>query len=121
MAQWDDLDEFLEDAGAGRAGKGGTSGLGADEGWEVQVGEILSAARRGDAEGLADVLASARREVMRPLSAATMESYSRAYPLLVRLHVLQELEEAAVMFLVPGRSRRAGSLKAFCAGACGWP
>ena len=34
-------------------------------------------------------LEEARREIMGPLSAASMESYSRAYPLLVKLHMLQ--------------------------------
>lgn len=34
-------------------------------------------------------LAEARSEIMAPLSAASMESYSRAYPYLVKLHMLQ--------------------------------
>ena len=34
-------------------------------------------------------LQEARQELMGPLSAASMESYSRAYPLLVKLHMLQ--------------------------------
>jgi hypothetical protein len=29
---------------------------------------------------------------MAPLSAASMESYHRAYPMLVKLHIIQELE-----------------------------
>ena len=34
-------------------------------------------------------IAEARSEVMAPLSAASMESYTRAYPYLVKLHMLQ--------------------------------
>lgn len=34
-------------------------------------------------------VAEARSEIMAPLSAASMESYSRAYPYLVKLHMLQ--------------------------------
>ena len=34
-------------------------------------------------------VADARSEIMAPLSAASMESYSRAYPYLVKLHMLQ--------------------------------
>ena len=34
---------------------------------------------------------------MAPLSAASMESYTRAYPYLVRLHMLQELADAAML------------------------
>ncbi len=40
-------------------------------------------------------LAEAAGEVMGRLSAASMESYSRAYPHLVRLHMLQEASDAA--------------------------
>lgn len=42
-------------------------------------------------------LEDARRSIMAPLSAASMESYTRAYPFLVRLHMLQELSDAAVL------------------------
>ena len=34
-------------------------------------------------------IAAARSEIMAPLSAASMESYTRAYPYLVKLHMLQ--------------------------------
>lgn len=40
-------------------------------------------------------LSEASSEVMARLSAASMESYSRAYPHLVRLHMLQEAGDAA--------------------------
>ena len=40
-------------------------------------------------------LEAAREDIMAPLSAASMESYSRAYPHLTRLHMLQELADAA--------------------------
>ena len=45
----------------------------------------------GRRERLELFLQSARLEVMGLLSAAAMESYSRAYPFLVRLHALSEL------------------------------
>ena len=41
-------------------------------------------------------LAEASGEVMGRLSAASMESYSRAYPSLVRLHMLQARVPAAI-------------------------
>lgn len=34
---------------------------------------------------------------MAPLGAASMESYTRAYPFLVKLHMLQELSDASVL------------------------
>jgi serine/threonine-protein kinase ATR len=36
---------------------------------------------------------SARQALLQPLAAASMESYTRAYPLLVKLHMLRELED----------------------------
>ena len=46
---------------------------------------------------LALQMAEARQDIMAPLSAASMESYSRAYPHLTRLHMLQELADAAAL------------------------
>jgi hypothetical protein len=40
-------------------------------------------------------LEAARSEVMGPFSAAAMESYSRAYPQLIKLHMLQEISDVA--------------------------
>ncbi len=42
---------------------------------------------------------------MAPLSAASMESYSRAYPHLTRLHMLQELADAAALRQVCSAAR----------------
>ena len=41
-------------------------------------------------------VAEARSEIMAPLSAASMESYSRAYPYLVKLHMLQASNHCTV-------------------------
>ena len=48
-----------------------------------------------DTEGVKRQLGEAASEVMGRLSAASMESYSRAYPHLVRLHMLHEASDAA--------------------------
>ena len=42
-------------------------------------------------------LDEARKAIMAPLSAASIESYTRAYPHLVKLHMLQELADAAFL------------------------
>ena len=49
------------------------------------------------AEVLKGELAEARSEIMAPLAAASMESYTRAHPYLVKLHMLQVIFE-------PGRT-----------------
>ena len=47
-------------------------------------------------------VAEARSEVMAPLSAASMESYTRAYPYLVKLHMLQASSSLLHMIKTPG-------------------
>ena len=49
--------------------------------------EFMLACR--DMEAVRRDLEAARSEIMGPLSAASMESHSRAYPHLVQLHMLQ--------------------------------
>jgi serine/threonine-protein kinase ATR len=56
---------------------------------------VIMGAHHRDNEGVKRHLSEASAEVMARLSAASMESYSRAYPLLVRLHMLQEASDAA--------------------------
>ncbi|KAK9914842.1 hypothetical protein WJX75_001188 [Coccomyxa subellipsoidea] len=67
----------------------------ADDQWEVRLGELLAAFHHRDTEGVKRQLGEATGEVMGRLSAASMESYSRAYPHLVRLHMLHEASDAA--------------------------
>jgi len=121
---WDELDEWLEAAGAslttlslgsrlrpqspaepstvlasltpGGVLSGHRRAANDDDLWELRVGQLVSADRRGDAPAVAKILEDARLEVMEPLSAASMESYARAYPHLLKLHVLQELEDASL-------------------------
>jgi hypothetical protein len=61
----------------------------------VRIAMLLWAVARRDLGGLRRGLEVARAEVMGPFSAAAMESYSRAYPHLVKLHILQEIDDAA--------------------------
>ncbi len=67
---------------------------------QVRVGRLLAGVADGDAVAVAVQLRAARAEIMAPLSAAAMESYARAYPHLVRLHMLQELADAAALLQV---------------------
>jgi serine/threonine-protein kinase ATR len=47
--------------------------------------------KRDDKEVRAQ-LKQARADIMSPLSAASLESYERAYPFVTKLHILTELE-----------------------------
>ncbi|GAB4817356.1 hypothetical protein N2152v2_004402 [Parachlorella kessleri] len=75
--------------------------MGPDARWEVRLGRLLWAASRHDEASLRLELESARAEVMGPFAAAAMESYSRAYPHLVKLHMLQEVADVAGLLHKP--------------------
>ncbi|KAM7376136.1 hypothetical protein PAMP_005881 [Pampus punctatissimus] len=62
--------------------------------WGVQLGQLLLAAKKQDAETFYDKLKLVRKEQVVPLSAASYEcgTYQRGYEYIVRLHMLSELE-----------------------------
>jgi serine/threonine-protein kinase ATR len=84
LGKWDDLEEILNHETS--------SG-----GWSVGLGRVLLAAKQKNGELFAKQLNIVRSEQMSPLSVASMEvgSYHRGYEYIVRLHMLQELEEGA--------------------------
>ena len=55
---------------------------------------MLEAAQRGDREELDSLLHDARKAIMTVLPALSADSYTRAYPHLLKLHMLQEVEDA---------------------------
>lgn len=64
---------------------------------QVCVGTILEAAQRGAYSEVLAGLASERAGVLGLLPAIAGESYTRAYPDLLKLHMLQELEDACML------------------------
>lgn len=64
--------------------------------WVVSLGKILLAIKDRQEESYQKYMNSARIEIMGPLSAASMESFSylRGYEYIVRLHMLNEIEQA---------------------------
>lgn len=64
------------------------------------MGRLLAGMAQRDPGAVREQLAAARHEIMAPVSAAAMESYTRAYPHLVRLHMLQEVADAAALVQV---------------------
>ena len=104
LGEWGRLEEYVNTAqpaerGADRAPQ---ALLGFDAAWEVDLGRLLLAVARSDHAGLSRLLARARDETMRALMASSMESYSRAYPQLAKLHMLQEVADAAAILRAGG-------------------
>jgi serine/threonine-protein kinase ATR len=61
--------------------------------FNVAIGRLLMALKSRQRERFDAVLRLTRIDEMRALSVASMESYERAYPHLVRLHMLTEVEQ----------------------------
>lgn len=63
----------------------------------MQVGRVLAGMEARDGAAVAGALHEARAEIIPPLAAGSTESYARAHPHLARLHMLQELQDAAAL------------------------
>jgi len=91
------------------------AGVDDDGAWEVRVGGALAALHARDGGRLRRELAAARAALVPALRAASLEaSYERAHGAVVRLHMLQEVEDAAALLVA---SRGAGALEAVTGGA----
>ncbi|CAD7704331.1 unnamed protein product, partial [Ostreobium quekettii] len=100
LGQWADLDECLANLDFAQVQQPAAKPLqclNPQEDWEVRVGRILSSMHKHDYMAIHAGIQDARTSIMKPLAAAATESYSRAYPLMVRLHMLQELEDACAI------------------------
>lgn len=65
-----------------------------DDAFLISSGKLFASFKQLESSKFLNTLADARQRVMSFLSAASRESYSRCYPALVQLHVLQEVQQA---------------------------
>lgn len=79
---------------------GGKVNLGDGNDWEavygLAVGEMLSCVRRKNSDAIKELSCRARSSLLAPASSAAMEGYARAYPLVVKLHSLADIEDTIV-------------------------
>ncbi|PNW78179.1 hypothetical protein CHLRE_10g467200v5 [Chlamydomonas reinhardtii] len=71
----------------------GSTALSAGDQWELDIGHLLDTLQRGNWARVRDLLEGYREESMAVLPALAQESYVRAYPHMVRLHMMQELSD----------------------------
>eukprot|EP00897_Mesotaenium_endlicherianum_P000569 jgi/Mesen1/10512/ME000083S10013 len=91
MGQWERLDEYVETAEkADSLQQQGHTGPGA---FDRSLAKLLQELNKSDYGSFSEGLTQARQSLLAPLAAAGMESYVRAYPLVVKLHMLRELED----------------------------
>ena len=70
--------------------------------WEVTLGRALLLCRRGDIAAAATTISEEQTELTVQMGPPSLESYARCHPLMVRLHMLEDLQSL-------GARARAGS------------
>ncbi|KAL3621412.1 hypothetical protein CASFOL_036324 [Castilleja foliolosa] len=90
LGRWDLMDEYLigaDDEGI-LCNSSESNAL-----FDKDVAKILQAMMKKDQFSVAEKLALSKQALIAPLAAAGMDSYARAYPFVVKLHLLRELED----------------------------
>jgi serine/threonine-protein kinase ATR len=64
-----------------------------DPDFEVFLAKALVAMKKKDEKEFQEMVLKARNELIGPLSAASLDSYERAYPFIIKEHMLAELEQ----------------------------
>ncbi|KAL6494861.1 hypothetical protein OROGR_031661 [Orobanche gracilis] len=90
LGRWDLMDEYL--IGADEEGILHSSSE-SNALFDKDVAKILQAMMKKDQFSIAQKIALSKQALIAPLAAAGMDSYARAYPFVVKLHFLQELED----------------------------
>jgi serine/threonine-protein kinase ATR len=99
LQRWTEVDslvtryEQLEEDALRGARSGFTESF-AEDRYHVGIGKLLLCLHASNESALVTTLAQMRQRLMPQLAAASMESYQRAYPQLVKLHILREIEQA---------------------------
>ncbi|CAN7059710.1 unnamed protein product [Brassica rapa subsp. trilocularis] len=90
LGKWDLMDEYL-----GGADEEGLlfSSSDSNASFDRDVAKILQAMMKKDQYSIAERIAISKQALIAPLAAAGMDSYTRAYPFVVKLHLLRELED----------------------------
>lgn len=101
LSKWDELDGFLNHSQADPSSSSAiVNHLFSDsDHYQLRLGRVLSSMHRADDTAFAHELRIARLQTMSSLSAASMESYGRSVPMIVRLQTLSELEAGHELLL----------------------
>ncbi|KAJ7967115.1 serine/threonine-protein kinase ATR [Quillaja saponaria] len=90
LGRWDLMDEYL--SGADEEGLICSSSE-SNASFDKDVAKILQSMMKKDQFSVAEKIALSKQALIAPLAAAGMDSYMRAYPIVVKLHLLRELED----------------------------
>ncbi|XP_010266921.1 PREDICTED: serine/threonine-protein kinase ATR isoform X2 [Nelumbo nucifera] len=90
LGRWNLMDEYL--SGAEEEGLLCSSAE-SNASFDMDVAKVLQAMMKRDQFCVAEKIAQSKQALLAHLAAAGMDSYERAYPFVVRLHMLHELED----------------------------
>lgn len=93
LGQWDLLEEYVtgaDDSSPVNNSEGNSS-------FDISLAKILQALQKRNLDTFTEQLLHCRQTLLAPLAAASMESYSRAYPYVVKLHMLREIEDFSAL------------------------
>lgn len=96
LGRWDLMEEYL--SGANEEGLLCSSSE-SNASFDMDVAKILQAMMKKDLFSVAEKIALSKQALIAPLAAAGMDSYTRAYPYVVKLHFLRELEDFNALLL----------------------
>lgn len=88
LGRWDSLSELVADEEKKQ------DNLLTPRNFRLEMGQALLGINQKMPENALESIGRARESIMAPLSTAARESYSRAYPHIVKLHALNEIEES---------------------------
>ncbi|XP_023529566.1 serine/threonine-protein kinase ATR [Cucurbita pepo subsp. pepo] len=90
LGRWDLMDEYL--TGADEEGLLCSSSE-SNASFDMDVAKILQAMMKKNKFSVSEKIALSKQSLIASLAAAGMDSYTRAYPFVVKLHLLKELED----------------------------
>ncbi|KAG2608568.1 hypothetical protein PVAP13_4NG330012 [Panicum virgatum] len=89
LGRWDLMDEYLTGADQGLVFSGSEN----NASFDMDLAKIFKAMMNKDQFLVAEQIFQSKQALLVPLAAAGMDSYMRAYPYVVKLHMLRELED----------------------------
>ncbi|KAK9690702.1 hypothetical protein RND81_09G148200 [Saponaria officinalis] len=108
LGRWDLMNEYLD--GADKEGLL-CSISESNASFDMDIAQILRSIMNKDNFGVEEKIALSKQALIAPLAAAGMDSYTRAYPFIVKLHLLKELEEFHDMLKGESFTEKSFSLK----------
>lgn len=101
LSRWESLDQLLSSLSSNSLDNTTMQKLDLEGYYNLSVGKSLLALHNKDEVGVAASLEDARQAIIQSVSVAAQESYNRAFPYLLKLHCLREIEDSYTLLCLP--------------------